>query len=457
MSHRLKRNALPLVVFLVGALVILHFTWGPWLLRRAHNRGGGPGPAHDHGTHPSAYEPYDDEPHQREPAPTDPNQLRAILCEHGIPIVDCYLCRYEVGVAGVDPNIGRELLATQTVEVRQMTSRVLELTGEVQLDLMRVVEVASACGGRIETIEKIVGDRVAVGETLAVIQSSEFGQAQADFLENRARLALARQTFEREKSLFEQQVSSHADYLVAESARAAAAAIDAASKQRLQLLGLTDEQIEAFAENHPEESFGRLPINSPIGGTVIDQNVVRGRLVMTTDTLYKVADLSSVWVWCDLYEQDLGDVVRLLAAGEKLTARIHAGAFPSDSFTATVDTIGNEVDYATRTVKLRLTAANPEHKLRPGMFVKVFITLPMAGATVEIPDSAVLNHEGRHFVFTRLDEHLWIRRDVNVGSVRHGVAQVLDGLNPGDVVATRGAFMFKSEILKEKMGAGCAH
>jgi len=444
-------------VFVVGAVLILYVTWGPRLLRRTRHPASTPVETHDHGAHAGVEGPYEEPTGLHVPLPVEPNQQQAVLCEHGIPIIECHLCRYEAGVAGVDPNIARELLATGTIEVRQMTHRVLELTGEVRLDLTSVVEVAAACGGRVETLEKIIGDNVAAGETLAVIQSAEFGQAQAGFLENRARLALAQQTFEREKGLFEQGISSHADYLVAESARAAAAAIDAASRQRLQLFGLTDEQIDAFAENHPEESFGRLVIHSSIAGTVIDQNVVRGRLVMTTDTLYKVADLSRVWVWCDLYEQDLGDVVRVLAAGEKLTARIHAGAFPSDSFTATVDTIGSEVDYATRTVKLRLTAANPEYKLRPGMFVKAFITLPLVGAVIEIPDSALLNYGGRHFVFTRLDDHLWIRRDVNVGRVRGGVAQVLDGLSPGDVIVTRGAFMFKSEILKDKMGAGCAH
>jgi len=444
-------------VFVIGAVVILYITWGPRLLHRRQHQASEPVETHDHAAHAGLEGPYHQPTDSHEPLPMEPGELRTILCEHGIPIIECNLCRYEAGVAGVDPNIARELLTTGTIEVRQMTSRVLELTGEVQLDLTSVVEVAAACGGRIETLEKILGDNVGAGETLAVVQSAEFGQAQANFLENRARLALALQTFEREKGLFEQGVSSHADYLVAESTRAAAAAIDAASRQRLLLFGLTDEQIDAFAENHPEESFGRLIISSPTAGTIIDQNVVRGRLVMTTDTLYKVADLSRVWVWCDLYEQDLGDVVRVLAAGEKLTARIHSGAFPTDSFTATVDTIGSEVDYATRTVKLRLTAANPEHKLRPGMFVKAFITLPTAGATVEIPDSAVLSHEGRHFVFARFGDHLWIRRDVSVGRAGSGVVRVLDGLSPGDTIVTRGAFMFKSEILKDKMGAGCAH
>ncbi len=451
MSDKLKTNALPLTIIIV-ALLTLCFVWGPRLMNLKGVQKPVEADPHDHSIE---FVSHDD--HEEEPIPTDPNQLRALLCEHGIPLIECDECRYEAGVAQIDPNIARGLMETAEIEIRELTHRTLELTGEVQLDLTRMVEVASAGGGRVEAINKFIGDKVTEKELLAVIQSAELGQAQAHFLEVRAQLNLAQQTFERERNLFEQRISSHADYLVAESARAAANAIDAAAKKRLQLLGLNDEQIEAFAEYHPDTAFGQLVINSPMAGTIIEQNIVRGRLVDPNDTLYQVADLTSVWVWCNLYEPDLADVVKALDSGEKLSARIFQGAFPDTTFTGSVDMVGSEVDHATRTMKLRVTTANPDLKLKPGMFVRVLITIPISGSTVEVPESAVLTDEDKHFVFARFDDDLWIRRDVTIGRIHGGIAQVTDGLSIGDIIVTRGAFMLKSEILKEKMGAGCAH
>ena len=91
------------------------------------------------------------------------------------------------------------------------------------------------------------------------------------------------------------------------------------------------------------------------------------------------------------------------------------------------------------------------------MFVRVALDLDEERAVLRVPAGAVLSDAGKQFVFAKLTEDLWIRRDVTVGPVDAGMIEVRHGLSDGDVVASRGAFMFKSEILKEKMGAGCAH
>ena len=100
---------------------------------------------------------------------------------------------------------------------------------------------------------------------------------------------------------------------------------------------------------------------------------------------------------------------------------------------------------------------NAQGRLKPGMFVRVDLGLGRDAAMMTVPESAVLSDEGQAFVFVPLGRNLWIRRDVEVGAVRQGKVEVLHGLSAGETLVTRGAFMFKSEILKEKMGAGCAH
>ena len=121
-----------------------------------------------------------------------------------------------------------------------------------------------------------------------------------------------------------------------------------------------------------------------------------------------------------------------------------------------VDLIGSQVDEHTRTIKVRVRAGNEQRKLKPGMFAQVEICVPLEGGVTVVPSSAVVSDEGKTFVFQHLKDDLWIRQDVRVGKNQGGVVEVLDGLTPGTTVIARGVFMLKSDILREKMGAGCA-
>jgi cobalt-zinc-cadmium efflux system membrane fusion protein len=396
----------------------------------------------------------DDETSNR---PLDLDELIKTKCEHDVPIVNCDDCRYEVGVAKINPALARGLVESQPVRAQTRVTKRLRLTGEIQPNLTRVVQVTSAGAGRVETIHKILGDTVKPSEVLAVIQSSEFGQAQAEFLQARAKLELAGQTFEREKRLHEQEISSQADFLAARNDLATAQAAAAAARKRLQLFGLSEAQIEALAKTDADSTLGRLVLASPIGGTVMEQRIVRGQFVTTSDTLYRIADLSRVWIGCDLYESDLAALHDSVASGKVVEAEIQVTAFPGTAFKATVDMIGSQVDRDTRTLKVRLAADNPQRKLKPGMFVTAFIDLGQAQTVLTVPETALLCDAGEHFVFVRLDDELWARRDVRIGRVEEGLVEVLGGLTEADIVATKGAFMLKGEVLKEKMGAGCAH
>jgi cobalt-zinc-cadmium efflux system membrane fusion protein len=383
-------------------------------------------------------------------------QLRARQCEHG-PILECDECRYEAGVARLQPTLAEGLVETRTVHVQDRAARRLELTGAVQLDLTRVVDIAPAGSGRVQEVRRILGDTVQASDVLVTIQSAEFGQAESDYLEALARRDLARQTYEREKQLHERKISSEADYLSAGRELTAAEAAVAAARKRLQLFGLDNPQIDALKTADGDETFGRLVLTAPIEGTVIQQNVVRGQLVSGNDTLYRVADLSRVWIWCDVYESDLAALYERFESGEPVQAEVHVRAFPGKTFEGTVDMIGNELDPETRTLKVRVVAENPHGRLKPGMFVTVSLGLDDVRPVLRVPETAVLRDEGTRFVFVKLADDLWARRDVEAGPQQGGFVEVYNGLHDGETVATRGAFMFKSEVLKEKMGAGCAH
>ncbi|MHC4510390.1 MAG: efflux RND transporter periplasmic adaptor subunit, partial [Planctomycetota bacterium] len=283
------------------------------------------------------------------------------------------------------------------------------------------------------------------------------GQAKAEFLQVQARLELATATFEREKRLHEKNVSSKADYLIALNEQKAAEAYYAASEKKLRLFGLNMEQINAVKDEKANGQFAELLLRAPQAGTITAQNVSAGALVETTESLYTIADLSRVWVWCDLYETDLQLLHDRLVAGREVPAKVRVRAFEAEVFPGTIDLIGSELDEHTRTIKVRVQVGNDERKLKPGMFAIAEIALAAEGTITAVPSSALLTDEGETFVFQHWKGNLWMRRDVRVGEEQGDFVEVLSGIANGAIVASSGAFMFKSEVLKEKMGAGCAH
>lgn len=381
--------------------------------------------------------------------------LSRIACEHHSSIVECDECRYEVGVARIDPALSQALVEAARVTVREQTGRSLRLTGQVDLDLTRIVEITSPGSGRIEQVRKVLGDVVRAGDTLLIVRSSDLSQAQADLRIASAQLDLARQTHEREKQLHDRRVGSQADYQSAVNQLAVSEATFAAAQERLRLLGSHDGQAETGpADGDP--AFGELAVRAPMAGTIVTQNAVRGRLVGANDALCRIVDLSQVWIWCDVYEADLAAVYDLLASNDDAAVEIAARAFPGIAFDGVVDMMGSQVNPDTRTVKVRVRVDNPGDRLKPGMFVTVSLVLGGANAALTVPETAVLSDADRHFVFVKLSDELWIRRDVSIGPAAAGVVEVRHGLDETDVIAARGAFMFKSEVLKGKMGAGCA-
>jgi len=369
----------------------------------------------------------------------DLKALEEAMCEHGMRTIDCDTCRYELGVVKLQPSVANALIETTVVKNTPRTTT-LKLTGQVQLDKTRTVDVVSTGSGQVRRVQKLLGQEVAKGETLAVIHSADLGAGKAQFLEVQARLELATSTFEREKELYEKKISSQADYLSASSELKAAQAYYAAAERRLHLFGLGTEQINTIRNEKENGLFAELLLRAPQSGTIIAQNVSAGALVDTTESLYTIADLSNVWVWYDLYEKDLAVLHDRLSSGS----------------TGVVDLIGSQVDEHTRTVKLRVQVKNEQHKLRPGMFAEAEISIPLKGSMTVVPSSAVLSDEGKAFVFQLLRDDMWIRRDVRVGENQEGLVEVLNGIPKGATIVSRGAFMLKSDILREKMGAGCA-
>jgi cobalt-zinc-cadmium efflux system membrane fusion protein len=383
------------------------------------------------------------------------SDLEKVICEHKVRIIDCDNCRFEVGVVKIDPSIAESLIETGMVEDIERT-RVLKFTGHVQLDLTKTVEVVSTGGGRVEQVSKLLGEKVEESDILAVIHSADLGQAKAKFLEVQAKLELTQSTFRREKELYEKKVSSEADYLNAVNGLRAAEASYAAADKKLRLFGLETNQIGSIKDEKENGEFANLVLRAPQTGTIIKQNISAGKIIGTAESLYTIADLSNLWVWCDVYEKDLAVLHEQFVKGELLRAVVQVKAFAGNEFEGVVDLVGNLMDEHTRTVKIRVQVKNPESKLRPGMFAEVEVMIPREGYMAAVPRNSIMSDAGKYFVFQHWKEDLWARRDVTLGSIHGDFAEILSGIPKGTTIVTSGAFMLKSDILREKMGAGCA-
>jgi len=383
----------------------------------------------------------------------DLDDLAKLGCEHNTAAVDCDNCRFEVGVVKLDPSVAEVLVRSEPV-AKTKAARTLKVTGQVEADTTRVVDVPSTGSGWVSKVHALLGETVEAGDVMAVVHSGDLGEARAAYAELRAQLEVTRRTLERERDLREKQISSEADYLDARKEFEAAQARVEAASQRLRIVGQEVEVGKALGNG--DTGLAQLEIKAPRRGIVTAQSVSAGEFVETSQSLYTLADLSNLWVWCDVYERDIAAVHAALSAGRILDAAVHVAAFPETVFRGTLDLIGSAMDVHTRTIPVRVQVENAGMMLRPGMFAQVEIGIESDQVILAVPQDAVVSDEGVSFVFQHWKDDLWARRDVETGRVQDDAVEILAGLPEDARVITQGAFMLKSDVLRAKMGAGCA-
>jgi cobalt-zinc-cadmium efflux system membrane fusion protein len=223
----------------------------------------------------------------------------------------------------------------------------------------------------------------------------------------------------------------------------------AVDEAALKILGFDADEI-ASIDPTQGAALARCSIDAPFSGTVISKDVTLMEHVGPANQILGVADLSTVWLSADIYEEQLPLVIGL----HDRPVRFRTPAWPGESFEGTVFYAGDMVDRETRTVDMRVIADNPARKLKPGMFVT--IDLPdMAAATVlQVPAAAVLDHVGQSFVFVHLGDERFARRDVVIGRQGGSSIEVLKGLEAGDPVVVSGGFALKSRMLSALLEGG---
>jgi cobalt-zinc-cadmium efflux system membrane fusion protein len=353
------------------------------------------------------------------------------------------------------PGAAARVTISTTPVVRRDLLAEISTTAEVGYDEDHLAHVTPRISGRVHEVRASLGQDVKTGQVLAIVDSTELGHAKAEFLQSRARAALARDTLTREARLAADQIAAQSELAAARAAQAEAESTLYTAQETLRLYGLSPGQIEGVRPGDPRAALYEL--RAPVDGRVVDKHLTRGEIVEPKDPLFTVADLRRVWIWIDVYERDLARV----HAGD--AAEVRTDAFPERVFHGRVSYVGDRVEAATRVVRSRIEVDNADGILRPGMFARVRLTAAgsaaagPAGGTLVVPVGAI-QRSGEGFVaFVKVAENTYLRRALRLGRRTSDSVEIVDGLSAGEAVVSQGAFILKSEAAKASMGGGHEH
>lgn len=250
------------------------------------------------------------------------------------------------------------------------------------------------------------------------------------------------------RSLVEQiKFSSNQEKLLAEQRLQSAKTAEAVSESALVILGFSPAAIAAMDPIAEQEKVAFYPVLAPFTGIVIEKDAVLSELKGPGDNMFTIADLATVWVQADIFEEHIPDLMGL--PGKKIAFR--CSSYPNKKFAATVFYTGDVVDQKTRSLRLRAVVDNPERLLKPGMFVDVRIPYGARSNVVRVPEDAVMRDDKVSYVFVYRDGDQFERRNVDIGETDEEYAEVRTGLKVGEQVVVKGGFALKSEMLRSMM------
>ena len=299
----------------------------------------------------------------------------------------------------------------------------LNVTGSVTPDVSREVPVISLASGRVVDIRTQLDDIVQKGQLLLRVQSPDITNAFDAYLKAKNDEQLADKAYLRAQDLYNHGAVALSALEQAEDTEKDAQADLTAAENQLNVLGVD--------KNHPSSLVN---VNAPISGVIVAQNVTNAAAAGVTysgsSNLFTIADLSTVWVLCDVYENDIPKV-RL---GQ--TARIHLVAYPNLVFTGTVSDIGPILDPSLRTAKVRIAVHNPG-QLKLGMFVTATLTSRSRNHYAVVPAAAILHLHDRDWVFVPAEDNRFRRVAVQAGDMLPGNMQtILSGISAGQPVVS---------------------
>ncbi len=329
-----------------------------------------------------------------------------------------------------------EIFKLVSIESREL-SAVLTANGSVTPDVNRTIHVTSQGSGRVVDLKVKLGDFVAKGQTLLSIYSADLGGAFSDYQKSVADERLARKGLDRAQLLYSRGALAQKDLEAAQDAEDKAVVDVQTNEHRVTLLG-----------GDPAHPGSLIELRAPVAGTIVEQNVSGFEGVKSLDNspnLFTIADLSQVWIVCDVYENDLREV----QVGD--SAEICLNAYPDKVLSGKISDISRVLDPNLRSAKVRVVLSNPDGYLRPGMYATATFRSRKLRDRLVVPSTAIMRLQDKDWVFRKESANKFRQIEVHTeASTESGLQQLQDGsVKAGDQVVAD-ALQFSSAMAENK-------
>ena len=314
---------------------------------------------------------------------------------------------------------------TEAAQLRAL-DKIVRAAGRVEPDERRTYAISPKFEGYVERLHvNVTGQPVGKGQPLFEVYSPELVSAQ------------------REYTIAAQGVEALKD--AGGAAQASMKQLAESSLLRLKNWDISEAQVKALAQSG--ETKRTLTFRSPVSGVVTEKKALQGMRFMPGEALYQIADLSSVWVVADVFEQDIGFVKT------GASAKVRINAYPDKVFEGRIGYVYPTLNADTRTVPVRVELANPGLLLKPAMFAQVELPVSAKGAVITVPLSAVIDSGTRQVVLVQQGEGRFAPREVKLGARSETHAEILDGIKDGEQVVVAANFLIDAESnLKAALG-----
>lgn len=318
----------------------------------------------------------------------------------------------DAGTVKISPRVEQNLGVRTATVSKGMVATAVEIAGNVAYNERDVAVIQARSDGFVERLHlRAPLDPVRKGQALAELYVPEWVAAQEEYLS--------------------------AKRIVTQPGAASLGALLDGARQRMRLVGMSDAQIALVEATGQVQA--RLTLTAPLAGVVTDLDAREGMTVMAGAPLFRINGLDTVWLYAEVPEATAG----WLAPGNAVEA--HAAAYPGQTFSGTVGALLPEVDLATRTVRARIELANPQQRLKPGMFVTVKIVPAGAEEVLLVPTEAVIQTGKRAVVIVAEGGGAFAPVDVEIGAEAGGQSEIRKGLTAGQQIVISGQFLIDSE------------
>lgn len=359
---------------------------------------------------------------QQEPAPVTPNNPNVVTISPEL-------------AGGL--KIGKPQLSDITGDLR--------VAAHVETDARRITRVGSPVAGRILNLLAFEGQVVQRGTVLAILHSTDLSDTQVALIKAESQRGLAAASVKRAEQLVQADVIGRAELERRRAEEVQATTEVDSYRTQLKGLGMTEQQIRKIQSSH--KLSADYPIVAPRSGIVLKRDVTIGQVVQPADSVFTIADLSSVWIIANVPEEDAGN----LKQGMRVSVLLPA--LPQEKIVGTLSYVSPIVDPATRTVAVRMDVANPNGLLKPDELASMAF-LGQEDKALTVPNTAVVREDNQDHIFVQTRSNEFVLRDVTLGKEENDRRVVLKGVTEEETIVTDGAFHLNNQRKQSSVTGG---